>query len=247
MNDKRKKLLKKIGIGLLILLAVFVILVNFCLGRIVKLGAESAVPRLTGGSVKMDSFRFNMFTGRATMKKFVIGNPQGYKTEYAFNLDNLVIDVDMTTLFSKKLVVEEIRVEGAHVIYELGMGTSNLGEIQSNISKATGGGKPAEAKKEEPAKKPKEGKKVQINDFYFNDAKVSLSAVALDGAKASVPMPNIHLKDIGKEEKGASIEDVANEMFNSVYKSAADVASSGTNAVKGIGEGAWEKAKGLFK
>ncbi|OGV37146.1 MAG: hypothetical protein A2X48_04865 [Lentisphaerae bacterium GWF2_49_21] len=247
MNEKKKKMIKMIGLGILAFIVVLIFIIHFFLGFIVKAGAENIVPKFTGGPVNMGSFRFNMFTGKATMKKFVIGNPQGYKTEYAINLDNLVVDVDMTSIFSKKLVIQEIRIEGAQVIYELGLGTSNLGEIQNNIGKATRADKKADEKKEETTNEPKEGKKIQISHFYFNDAKVSMSAVALQGVKASVPIPSIHLEGIGKEKEGASIGDAAMEMFNSIFTVVGNMDGSGVGAVKGVGEDAWKKAKGLFE
>lgn len=246
MKPKAKKFLKRILLGSLITLVVLLFLVYIFLGNIVKGTVETIVPKITGTPVKMESFSFSVMTGKIRIKKFVIGNPKDYKTEYAFNLGNLFVDIDMSTLLSKRLVIDEIRIEEAKVICEFGLGTSNLGEIKSNIDKFSKGDKPKEQKAETP-KKEGEGKKVQINNFYFNGASVSAGAVILQGGKVTLPIPDIHLKDIGKEEKGASVGEVADEVFTAIYTSVGKVVGSGADVLKGVGDETWNKVKGIFK
>jgi hypothetical protein len=62
-----------------------------------------------------------------------------------------------------------------------------------------------------------------------------------------MPITDIHLKDIGEEEKGASTGEVADEIFTAIYTSAGKVAGSGTDVIKGVGDDAWKKVKGIFK
>ncbi|MFA6568087.1 MAG: hypothetical protein WCS96_07735 [Victivallales bacterium] len=246
MKPKSKKRLKKILLVSCVFIMALITLLYLFLGYIVRSAVETVVPGITGTPVKMESFSFSIFTGRAKMKNFVIANPKGFNTEYAFRLGSIVVDINMDTLLSRKLVIDEIRIEETQIIYEVGLGTSNLGEIKSNIDKFVKGDKPKEEKAEAP-KKAGEGKKVQINNFYFNGAGVSLSAVLLQGGKTTMPIPDIHLKDIGKEEKGASIGEVADEIFTSIYSSIGKVAGSGAEAIKGIGNETWNKVKGIFK
>ncbi len=247
MKEKTKKRLKKIGIWAGIGIVVLLLCIHFFLGAIVKTGVQSYMPKLTGTDVKMGSFYLNTLTGKLTIRDFVIGNPKGYNTEYAFSLGTVIVDIDMTTIFSKKLVVQQILVDKAHVIYEVGLGETNIGKIEANVNEFTQSGKKEPEAKPEPEKKRGEARKIQINDFQFNGAKVSLSAVALQGGKATMPIPDIHLKDIGKEGDGKSWNDAMTEIFSVVSKSVTDVASSAGSVIKGAGEGAWEKVKGVFK
>ena len=246
MKPKAKRLLKRILLGSLIALVSLLVLTYLSLGYIVRNAVETVVPKITGTPVKMESFSFSILTGKVKIRNFVIGNPKGFNTEYAFSLGSLSFDINMDTLFSKKIVIDEIRIDGTQIIYELGLNTSNLTEIKSNIDKFVKRDKQKEVK-EEPLKKAGEGKKIQINNFYFNGASVSLSAVLLQGQKTTMPMPDIHLKDIGKGEKGASIGEVTDEIFTAVYASIGKVAGSGTEAMKWIGNESWDKVKGIFK
>ncbi len=245
MKPKAKRMLKMLLLGSLIALVVLLLLVYLFLGNIVRGTVETVVPKITGTPVKMESFSFSMMTGKVRMKNFVIGNPKGFNTEYAFRLGSLLVDIDMGTLLSKRLVINEVRIEETQIICEVGLDTSNLSEIKSNIDKFVKGDKQKETKAEAP-KKAGEGKKIQINDFYFNGASVSLSAVLLQGQKTTIPIPDIHLKDIGKEEGGASVGEVADEIFTAIYTSIGKVAGSGTEMIKGIGNEGWNKIKGIF-
>ena len=246
MKPKTKKLLKKILMISFVSVLVLITLVYLFLGFIVKNAVETVVPKITGTPVKMESFSFSMMTGKVKIKNFVIGNPKGYNTEYAFKLGSLAVDINMGTLLSKRLVIEEIRIEETKIICEFGLGKSNLGEIKSNIDMFSKGEKSKE-QKTETSKKAGEGKKVQINNFYFNGASVSTGAVILQGGKVTMPIPNIHLQGIGKDEKGASVGEVADEIFAAIYTSVGKAIGEGADALKGVGDETWNKVKGIFK
>ncbi len=246
MSPNLKKRLKKVLVISCVSVLVLITLAYLLLGHIVKSAVETMVPKITGTPVKMESFSLSILTGKVKIKNFVIGNPKDYSTEYAFSLGSLLVDIEMSTLLSKRIVIDEIRIDEAKVIFELGLTTSNLGEIKSNIDKYAKGDKPKEEKAEVP-KKADGGKKVQINNFYFNGASVSAGAVILQGGKVTMPIPDIHLKDIGKDEKGASVGEVADEIFVAVYASVGKVVGSGADALKGIGNESWNKVKGIFK
>ena len=246
MKPKTKKLLKRILIGSGVFILVLLLAVYLLLGFIVNGAVGTVVPKITGTPVKMESFSFSIITGKMRIKNFVIGNPDGFKTEHAFKLGTLLVDTNMSTVLSKKIVIDEIRIDETQIIYEQGLTASNLSEIRSNIDKFVKKDKQKEDKAETQGNAGG-GKKIQINNFYFNGASVSLSAVLLQGQKAKMPIPDIHLKDIGKDEKGASIGEVADEVFTAIYASIGKVAGSGAEVIKGIGDETWGKVKGIFK
>jgi uncharacterized protein involved in outer membrane biogenesis len=245
MSPKLKKRLKKILMISSASLVILIVLIYLSLGIIVKNAVETVVPKITGTPVKMGSFRFSVFTGNLKVENLVIGNPKGFSTEHAFMLGSLAVDINMNTILSKKIVIKEIKIDKTQIVYEQGLSTSNLGEIRSNIDKFVKKDKKEE--KVEAQQKTGGGKKIQIDNFYFSGASVSLSAVLLQGQKANMPIPDIHLKDIGKEEKGASIGEVADEVFTAIYASIGKVAGSGPEVIKGIGDEAVNKIKGIFE
>ena len=83
-----------------------------------------------------------------------------------------------------------------------------------------------EAKKEDG-----EGPKLIIENLYIRGGTVNVSATILQGKSLTAPLPDIHLKDIGKEEGGASPGEVAER----VLKSISDGASTAVGSL-GIGK-----------
>jgi len=58
-----------------------------------------------------------------------------------------------------------------------------------------------------------------INNVVVKDGKVNLILAALGGKEIKAPLPNIHLKDIGKEKGGATPAEAFEKIFSSLYKS----------------------------
>src|SRR5207247_1474064 len=72
-----------------------------------------------------------------------------------------------------------------------------------------------------------------------------LADTKLKGQALTIPLPDIHLRDIGKESGGVTVQKAAAEVFAALNKSVVQaVASSGKLLEKGIGA-AGEAAKGL--
>ncbi len=106
-------------------------------------------------------------------------------------------------------------IQGPDVVYEFGkVGGSNLDTLNKNVqSKAGSGGGSSSGDKK--------GPNIIIENLYLRDGKVSIIAPLLN-EKMSVPLPTVHLKDIGKEGKGATPEEVADQVMDAILKGAQD-------------------------
>jgi hypothetical protein len=116
------------------------------------------------------------------------------------------------------------------------MGGSNLGAILKTIeSKAPPADTEAPpAEPEPPQAAAAEGKKVQINHLIVRDGRIGLSATLLGGSQATIPLPEIHLKDIGKEKDGASVPEVVAQVSRALFGAIGQaVAGSGKLLGKG--------------
>lgn len=189
-----------------IVVIVLLVVLLFSIGAIVKGGVEGVLPKVVGAPVKLDKVRLSPFSGKGTLSGFVIGNPEGFKTDHAFALGNVRVEVDVPSLFSDRIIIREIYIDGPQVTYEVGLGGSNIGKIQENIKEFAG---PAEEEPEaEPEEeKPGKGKQIQIDHFVFKNGKVSLSTQLLEGRRLTAPIPDVELNDIGKG--GGSIAEVS--------------------------------------
>ncbi len=241
---KTKKVLLVTGAVILIL----IIALMLSLGQIIKIGVNTAGSKLAGVPVHLDRAVVNPLTGMVQIMGLVVGNPAGFNTPSAMELNDFKLKIKMSSLFSKTIVIEQILIDAPQITFEKGLKSSNLSKIQENLTAAAAapGTEAASAAKPESKKAP--AKKVIIDDFQLNGAKVNVTITALSGKKMTVPLPPIHMKNIGKNSGGTSPAEVISEVFNSITKVAADAVTAGGELVgkelKAVSGAATDAAKG---
>ena len=241
-----KKLLKILLIVVPILVIVGLTVLYFSLGSIIRTGVETMAPKVTKTSVTLEDFDFSLFSGKIDIKGVTVGNPEGFKTPSAFKLDRVRVVVAPGSLLSDRIVVREIYIDGPQITYELSLSGSNIGRLKENVEAFAGmaDGAPAEPAEAEPESGEDEGpgKKVQIDDFLLKNGKVSLSATVMGGKALTVPLPEVHLTDIGKESGGKSMGEIVSEIFAAVASSITEVASGAGDLLKTGGEALQDSA-----
>jgi uncharacterized protein involved in outer membrane biogenesis len=240
---KGKKILLITGAVIVVLWLVLML----SLGQIVKAAVNTAGPKLAGVPVHVKTVIVQPFLGIVRMKGLVIGNPTGFNTPSAMELNDFKLNINMSSLFSETIVIKEILIDAPQITYEKGLKSSNLSTLQENLAPKGAAAPKAEAAPA-PEKKKGAAKKVIIEDFQLNGAKVHVTITALGGKKMTLPLPDIHMKDIGKSSGGASPAEVISEVFNSISKAVADAVTSGGDAagkaLKDAGGAASDAAKG---
>ncbi len=240
--------MKKLKIALLVIsLLLFLALAVawFNLSAIVKSGIETLGPKLTKCPVTVGSVSLSPLTGSGTIQDLVVGNPEGFKTDHALRLGKIHVEVSVASLFADTLVVKEILVEAPEIIYEMGMGSSNIGTIQKNLAEASGGDKPAD-KKKEPDPEAGPGKRLRIDHILVKDGKISLSARLLDGNALPIPLPDVEMRDVGKEGDGATVAEVASAFFARLAAGIGEALKAGGSMIKDA-TGLLDDLGGLFK
>ncbi|MEJ2689048.1 MAG: hypothetical protein P8130_03705 [Deltaproteobacteria bacterium] len=192
-----KKVLIGIGV-LLVIAAVAITLVVENLGTLIKKGIETAGPAILQAEVKVDKVAISLSSGSGELDGFMVGNPAGFTTPYAFDMDRIKIQLDPKSLTTDTVHIKQILIEGPRINYEGAIGKSNLNQLQANAEAyiAKRGGS-----KEKVAKKGKPGKTVIIDSLKITGGEASLSMNLLQGKKVTVPLPVIEMKDIGKEQE----------------------------------------------
>lgn len=240
------KALKIIGIIVVILIiAVFAIILN--LGKIVKTGINTVVPQVTKCEAHVDDVNFNVFGGKFEIKNLVIKNPEGYKTDQAFSLGHIFVNVKMGSLLSDVIEIDQVLIDAPEITYEVGLGNSNLNTILENVNSALPSSD--EEKKEEKEEKKEGGKKVVINLVKVTNGKIGVSAKIAGGMEAPIVLPDIEIKDLGKKEGGISMVQAAAITLKTTLLSIFDVLKSSgkllLDGAKAIGEGITEGIKSL--
>ena len=251
------KLIKIILIGIPVLIIVAILVLGLSLNSVIKAGVEKVGPMATGTDVRLNDVDISIFSGKGELSGIVIGNPSGFKSPSAFSLNKVRVALDVGSVFSDKIIIDEIYIDAPEVTYETGGKGTNIKTIVNNINSFSGTSD-SPAAKEPAAKAEGEGTKIQINNLIVKNGKVNLSVTALGGQGVSKPLPDIHLKDIGKDGGGATMADAFKKIFAAVNKnvgtavagSLKDVTGDVQKAAEGEVEkavgGALDKVKGIF-
>ncbi len=101
-------------------------------------------------------------------------------------------------------------------------------------SKAGGGEKSSGGDKKAP--------NIIIENLYLRDSSVAVIAPLLN-EKLSVPLPTIHLTDIGREGKGATPEEIADQVMSAVLKGAQDAVANAKIDINKLAGAAMEQGE----
>src|SRR3989475_11246399 len=236
------KTLLKVGVIVVLLLVVALTMIGVYFNSMIKAGVEAVGPKITGTTVKVDAVDLSPVSGQVRLKGRVVGNPPGFKAASAFKLADAKVKADLKTALSDKLVIEEILIDGPEITYEAGPSGSNIGKIQQNVAAFGKSVSPKDAAESKSPKKDPTQKKVQINHFIVKNGQVNLSASMLKGKALTVRLPDLHLRDIGKESGGVMVQQAAAEVLMAINKS---VVQSDAGQGKLLEKAAEEAAKGL--
>lgn len=237
-----------IGLGAIVVILIVVVVVGLSkLGPIVKTAVNTYGPKITDTELRVDDVGISLFSAEAKLKKFFIGNPKGFKSESAMKVGSVYVDVDEGSLTKDTIVIQKVEVVGPEITYEKKGKTDNFQALLANVQKNMPQG---ESAKKEPAKEGP-GKKLIISDLIIKQGKVNL-AVEIPGGvlgdkQISADLPDVHLKDIGKQKGGSSPAEVAKEVFAALHAkiTAPDVMGPLTDQLKNLGGTAAKALEGV--
>ena len=205
-----KKVIKIIGV-LIALAVVGVICVFFFLGSIVKKGVETVGPKVTKTEVKLDGATLSLFSGSGELKGFLVGNPEGFKSPAAIKVGSTAVQVQPGSVMSSKVVVRSVKLVAPEITLEATLSGNNLTKLLDNIKGSAEKDKQATTKKEQSS-----SKKLQVDDFLITGAKVQGSAMGWSG---TVPIPDIHLTNLGQGENGITAAELSEKVFAELVQS----------------------------
>lgn len=201
------------------------------LGSILKAAIEKLGPEMTRATVRVSKVSISPTTGQGALSGLLLGNPKGFKADYALRADNIEVEIDVASITGDVVVIRKILIDSPHIIYEKGSGGTNFDAIQRNVEQSLGMSKDKSADKEP-------GKKLIIEVFSIRNAKVSY------GDALSLPLPDIELHNIGKDKGGASSASVVKSVIGAVNSKL--VGSIAKGVVEGVGS-AVKSVGNLFK
>jgi len=231
-----KKILAIVAVLVIAAIAAYFVLQN-PLGRLVKLAIEEFGPEMTQATVKVSKVEISATDGRGALSGLLLGNPRGFKSDYALKAGTVEIELEPASLARDVMVIHKILIDAPQIGYEKADGITNFDAIQRNVEEYLGA-------KGDKSEKIKQGssKKMIIDSFVIRNAKVNYNGMM------ELTLPDIELRNVGKKTGGATSAQVAKAIIAELNaKLAMALAKAAViGGVGGVVVGAGVALKGLF-
>ena len=250
-----------IGFSVIILLIIILLIAGLSnLGPLVKNAVNTYGPKMTNTEVRLGDVGISLLSAEVKLKDFYLGNPKGFSSPYALQVESIYLDVEGSSLTGKTIVIDKIELVRPDIVYEKKRGTDNFQKILSNMST----GEKSSSSSGKQSGEESEGTKILIKNFILRDGKVSLAMSMLSNKdiEANAAVPTIHLTNIGGAEGGLSPAQAFKQVLTALYGTiaspsvigvlGAEIKSKGVD-IDGLAGGGQEglkkttnKIKGLF-
>lgn len=215
--------MKRLFQVLVALIGIFVVsslILSFSLDRIVKSKIESTTAELLETSVSVGEVSVSILDGSGTINNIVIQNPQSFSDNPAVKLQQVSLKLDLSTLLSDVIVVEEILIRKPELYFEQKMRGNNLQTLIDNMSAGSSS-----------------GIRVVVDYLLVENGRVTLTTDIGGRKSAKAEFSQFEIEDIGRNGND-TMEQVMQQILEPVLRQAAK------EAVK---QGLIEKAKGALK
>jgi uncharacterized protein involved in outer membrane biogenesis len=215
MTTQTKRVLVGIAIVLILALAGGLWWLSHSLDALVASAIRTFGPEITGVSIHLNRVTIDALDGRAELHGLVVGNPKGFSTDHALSLGEISMTLDLASLTKDVIVIKQISIVKPDVTYELSTEGSNLGVIQRNVDRYVGQGRAGTTSQAEHD----QGKKLVIEDLTIKNATATVSTAVMRGPPVSVPIPDLHLRNIGKSSGGATAGEAVKQVLAALTQS----------------------------
>lgn len=198
--------------GLIILFALVAVFIFMNLDTYIKNAIEKYGSAITGTRVTVSKVEISPTSGEGAMNYFTIANPRGFKNDYAFTLNRTSVSVDMKTVTSDKVIIEEVVMDGPSIVFEVNQNGNNYAVIRKNVNdylaKSDSGSSDGRLANTQ----------IVIKDFYVRNGKIKVVAPML-GQSFDVALPTIHLTDVGANGGKGNASQVIQQLMTVITSS----------------------------
>ncbi|MDX8399612.1 MAG: hypothetical protein R8K20_05125 [Gallionellaceae bacterium] len=164
-------------------------LLNNPLWRLVKLAIEDMGPAITQTHVHVSKVNISASDGQCVISGMQLGNPAGFKTEYALKAAKVEMNIDPASISEDVVRIHYILIDAPKIFYENGEQGSNFDVIQHNVERY------GEANR---SRDQSAGKKMIVDSLIISNAQVSYKGIL------NLNLPEVELHGIGKKSAGAT-------------------------------------------
>ncbi len=226
------KIVRNLLILAVLALIAFLGVAFFSLNTLIKKGVEKGGPLALKAETRLESADILPFTGSGKLSGLFVGNPEGFKTPYALKVGQIHVQADLASVKTDTIVIQSVRIESPDIFIEGGLKEkNNLSALRKNI--ADFGSAKTQAKADPATESPKQpakpGKKVIVKDLVITGAKVHWVSSLTLGQEVLLPLPDIHLTNLGEDKQGLTWSQLSNVVVDAIFNAAGSVSAENLN------------------
>lgn len=206
----------KISRIIFIITTIFLLLgfiIYFLSGNIIRKAFITSGTHLLEVPIQLKDVSVNPIKGRVGIESLTIGNPEQFKSEFAFQIEKFSLQLKPSSVLTNTIHVESISVDKAILISD-GLTADNHRTLIRSLKEKQPSSIDSidKASAEEP--EPGSSKKFIIDHFSFTGCK--LIVLVDDEIITTIDFPNIELDQIGKKGASVSLAEALTQIYGSI-------------------------------
>ena len=203
-------------------------------------------PEILGVPVKVHGAHISVFDGEGRVSGIDIGNAPGFAAAYAVRVGEIRVSLDPASVKGPVVHVRDLAVTNAQVTYERGDNGANLDAIRHHIreyverqsARAAGSGGGAGSPRH----------RYIVDRLSISGVHVTVTTPALRGQGLTFDIPDVELRDVGRDKGGATAGEIANEVSGTLEQKIAQKLLTRMDLLRQGGvQGAIDALRGLIK
>ena len=187
-------MIKKILISVVFLLLLAGGGLFFYLDSIVKSGIEVVGSSVLGTAVTVDSVSLSPLSGQGSISGLRVENPEGFESQYAFELDSVLVSIDVNSVFTDTVEIESIVVMQPIITYETKITSDNIRTLLANLDEG-------DVAASDPESAEESEQQIIIREFQMVDSQLNFVSALVS---APITLADIEILDIGTEGGSSS-------------------------------------------
>lgn len=222
--------MKKLFIGLLLIIAIVGVVAYTQMNALVKTGVETAGPQALSVPVTVGGVSISPLSGRVQVTDFAVGQPDGFGEGSLMSLGALDLKVDTNTLLDDHIIVDEIIIDRPMFDARVIGSQSNFQALQQRLAANAG---PSEI----------DGQPITltIRRLAVRDPQISVQKEGgILQVDEDVNLADFTLTDLGTDEEGLAPREIARHIMDTLQPqiTRALVAAGAGDTLKGLAKDA---------
>lgn len=163
--------------------------------------------QITQVSVSVAQVDLSHQTGEGRLTNLVIGNPPGFLTPFAFSFSDTTFKLYVHSLATKLYIIHELHVHAPDINIEQNDQHNNMEVIRANIQAFVDTHAVAADA---------QVTRFIIETLTIQNAKLHVSAPLIQKDLVTIPLPDVHLVNIGRDSGGATSPELVNLIMQQI-------------------------------